>query len=135
LGKGIEALETVQDQLQALRSSTGEIEASLAKGDFTPEESERGLRMLVRLAGAWADSDLAVLESYSQWCQCMDTASERLEMQRMVFDRNPQMAMRIDAMHTAGHNLFVAVGSLHLIGESGLPTLLEQKGFVVKRVF
>jgi hypothetical protein len=135
LGKTIEALETAQDQLQALRSSSAELQESVAKGDFSKEETERGLRVLVQLASAWSDSDLTTLESYPQWCQCMESTTERQEMQRLVFDRNPKMAMRIDALHTAGRNLIVAVGSLHLIGENGLPTLLAQKGFAVRRIF
>ena len=135
LGKTIEALETAQDQLLALRSSNADIEESLAKGDFTAEEFERGLHILVKLADAWAASDQATLDTYPQWCECLNSAMERQEMQRMVDDRNPKMAARIEALHSSGHNLFVAVGSLHLIGDKGLPALLAQKGFAVKRIF
>ena len=135
LGKTIEALETAEDQLQALRSSNADIEESLSKGDFTAEEFERGLHILVKLADAWAASDQGTLDTYPQWCQCLNSAMERQEMQRMVDDRNPKMAARIEALHAAGHNLFVAVGSLHLIGDKGLPALLAQKGFAVKRIF
>jgi hypothetical protein len=135
MGKAIEALETAEDQLRALRASNADIEESLARGDFTTEEFERGLQILVKLADAWAASDQTALDTYPQWCQCLNSAMERQEMQRMVDDRNPKMAARIEALHAAGHNLFVAVGSLHLIGEKGLPALLAQKGFAVKRIF
>ena len=49
-------------------------------------------------------------------------------------DRNVALAERIDALHAQGRRVFVAVGSLHMGGGTGLPKLLADKGFAVERV-
>ena len=55
-------------------------------------------------------------------------------MKRLLDDRNPTLADRIAALHAEGHAVFAAVGSLHMIGPAGLPTLLAQRGFSVEQV-
>jgi uncharacterized protein YbaP (TraB family) len=44
------------------------------------------------------------------------------------------MAPGIDALHEKGHNVFAAVGYAHMVGDRGLPDLLEQMGYQVKFV-
>ncbi len=39
-------------------------------------------------------------------------------------ERNPAMAERIEALHSEGQRLFVAVGALHMTGPKALPALL-----------
>ena len=135
LNKPLEGLETAQEQLDAIRTDQKDLQSQSDEGEFSPQEVERGQRILIRIANAWADSDLDTLAHYSEWCQCMDKADEQVEMRRLVDDRNPKMANRIDALHTAGHNLFVGVGALHLAGSKGLPALMEAHGFAVQRIF
>ncbi len=48
--------------------------------------------------------------------------------------RNPLMADKVVKWHAEGKSLFVAVGTLHLIGRLGLPELLKARGFQVERV-
>ena len=55
-------------------------------------------------------------------------------MKRLLDDRNPALAERIDALHAGGAPVFAAVGSLHMTGPLGLPALLAQRGFTVERV-
>jgi len=52
----------------------------------------------------------------------------------MVILRNPPMATSIEALHAAGRRIFVGVGILHMVGDTGLPRLLQQRGFTVERV-
>ena len=70
----------------------------------------------------------------NEWCDCLDTAIEREMMRRLLDDRNPGLADRIDALHRGGAQVFAAVGSLHLFGPLGLPALMEKRGYRVERV-
>lgn len=137
LGRPIEPLEYAQDQLNALQqevSQDGGVADDLQS--FSPEEQEQSDQVLLKLAAAWEHSDFATMESYAQWCHCMETASDRQQMKRLIEDRNPRMANRIDALHGLGHKVFAAVGSLHLIGgDQAVPGLLEKRGYSVQRVF
>jgi uncharacterized protein YbaP (TraB family) len=112
------------------------VSETLAFVDASLQELESGLARstLLRLATAWADSDLATLSAYATWCGCMDTASDRAEMARLVDDRNPAMADSIAALHGRGQSVLAAVGSLHMIGPRGVPELLARQGFVVERL-
>ena len=105
------------------------VEASLA--DL---ESGRARQTLGRITKVWADSNHAELARYDQWCECRETAADRDAMKRMLDDRNPALADRIEALHTGGKQVFAAVGSLHMIGPLGLPALMAQRGYRVERV-
>ena len=133
LGKTVLSLESPEMQL------------ALLKGDpqTTPIEVEHGLAqlergqtrpMLVRISQVWAEGRDDELARYEQWCDCADSAADRAELKRMLDDRNAPLADHIAALHAAGHRVFAAVGALHMIGPLGLPTLLAQRGFAVRRV-
>ena len=97
-------------------------------------ESGRARPLLARIAQVWADGDLAALLHYADWCECTETAQQRAEMARSLDARNPALADAIAALHARGERVFAAVGSLHLIGPTGLPALLGQRGFQVERL-
>ena len=42
--------------------------------------------------------------------------------------------MRIAQLLEAGQRPFVAVGTGHMIGEDGLPALLAERGYTVRRI-
>ncbi len=42
-------------------------------------------------------------------------------MKRLLDERNPALAERIDALHAGRQAVFAAVGSLHMVGPNGLP--------------
>ena len=131
----IEALETATDQIKTMQvGSRAEAIAMLEEG-LAQLENGTAQTLLTKLAQAWADSDYNTMSSYASWCNCVNTDKERADMKRILDDRNLPMAQRIDAMHTKGLNFFTAVGALHMIGPTGLPVLMQQRGYVVERVF
>ncbi len=132
-GKAVLSLESPELQLALLKG-----EASTA-----PQELDSALRqlelgqarpMLVRIAQVWAEGRADELARYEQWCECVDTESDRASLKRLLDDRNPALAWRIDAEHAAGRRVFAAVGALHMVGPLGLPALLAQRGYDVQRV-
>jgi uncharacterized protein YbaP (TraB family) len=128
------ALETPERQMQALIPPAGTpIDGLIARG---LDQLEQGVarRITARLVAAWERGDLAELEDYERWCECVATAEERALMRRLNDERNPAMAERIDALHRDGKRVFVAVGALHMTGPQGLPKLLRERGYSVERV-
>ncbi len=134
LRKPIRSLETPESQA-ALLVSNDAAETARSVGELLDElEAGKGTAMLQRLAGDWQRGDLADLGAYASWCECLETASERADFVKLVDDRNPLMADKVVQWHAEGRSLFVAVGTLHLIGPAGLPALLASRGFQVERV-
>jgi uncharacterized protein len=134
LGKPVVSLETPESQIEVLVQPDvtqrdrliDETLAELERGDAVP-----GLK---RLTQAWADGRLDELENYGQWCHCLDTAEQRSFHERLIDRRNGPLARRAMAIHAAGRNVFVAIGALHMVGPTGLPALLAQQGFAVRRL-
>jgi len=132
--KPIRSLETPESQASLLVSDDP-AETARTVGDVLDElEGGNSPRMLQRLAGDWQRGDLADLQGYAKWCQCLDTARQRADFKKLIDDRNPLMADKIVRWHDEGKSLFVAVGSLHMTGRVGLPELLKARGFQVERV-
>jgi uncharacterized protein YbaP (TraB family) len=128
------ALETPARQMQALIPPAGTpLEDLISRG---LDQLEQGVmrRITARLVAAWERGDLAELEDYERWCECVASAEERALMRRLNDERNPAMAERIDALHRDGKRVFVALGALHMTGPQGLPRLLRERGYSVERV-
>lgn len=138
IGKGVQrpvvSLETAASQLGALFSQDVADASRFVADSLDDIEQGKTRRVLVKTAAVWEQGDLAQLERYAQWCECLDTESERKFMSRMLDGRNPALADRIDALHLKGPSVFAAIGALHMVGPSGLPALLEKRGYVVRRL-
>ena len=134
LKKSVRSLETPESQA-ALLVSDDPADTARTVGDLLDElESGKGPTMLQRLAGDWQRGDLADLDGYASWCGCLDTPQQKADFVKLVDERNPLMADKVVQWHDEGKSLFVAVGSLHLLGRQGLPELLKARGFQVERV-
>jgi uncharacterized protein YbaP (TraB family) len=134
LHKPIRALETPEMQAGLLVSDDPARTAETVAGVLDELESGKSPQMLQRLAGDWQRGDLADLGAYASWCDCLDSPQERADFVKLVDERNPLMADKIVQWHAEGKSLFVAVGTLHMVGKVGLPELLKARGFQVERV-
>lgn len=133
LGKPVLSLETPEAQMQALQMPTQPETNAFVQGALDELESGRARPLLNRIAQVWVDGDYGELSRYRSWCKCLRTPAERAAMKRLLDDRNPALAERIDAVHTNGKQVFAAVGSLHMIGPLGLPALMRQRGYKVEQ--
>ena len=132
--KTVLSLETPELQLRALQIPSAAGTDTFVENGLTELESGEARSMLLRLAKIWADGDHAQLARYEEWCDCLKTEFDRDAMRRLLDDRNPGLAASIDALHASGKHVFAAVGSLHMFGVTGLPTLMAQRGYQVERV-
>ena len=133
-GKPVVALETPALQLAALTPVSEADERAILERSVQDLESGESRPLLTRMLQAWAQGDAAALESYPQWCRCMDTPAERRFLQQMNDDRNEQIAGKLVALHAGGQRFFAAVGALHMTGPKALNLLLRSQGFQVQRV-
>ena len=133
--KPVESLESVSEQLQSFLVSNGDEMRALVTSGLDDLESGNTLQLLGALSAAWASSDMQKLNNYAQWCNCLNTPEDRAALKRLLDDRNPNLAMRVDAMHESGHKVFAAVGALHMIGANGLPERMRRMGYRVQRIF
>ena len=131
LAKPVVSLETAEMQIKLLQGETPQDSQDSVTQILDALEADQARPMMLRLSRMWADSRLDELDSYAQWCDCLKTALEREFMQRALDDRNGPLAERIAALHSGGQAVFAAVGSLHMTGPLGLPSLLLQRGFQV----
>ena len=128
------SLETPELQLKTLQVQSPAETLEMVASALDELEAGRSLVTLRRMATIWADGDLPELLRYETWCDCIKTAADRALMVRLLDDRNPALADAIAELHASGQRVFAAVGSLHMIGPTGLPTLMAERGYRVERI-
>lgn len=134
IARPVVSLETVQEQMHALLARNAAEATTLVREGLDDLETDRLRQMLLRTVEVWDTADFDALTRYREWCQCVTTPSEQLQMRRLLDDRNPGLAQRVDSLHTDGKKLLVAVGGLHMVGPQGLPALLALRGYLVERL-
>jgi len=133
-GKTTVSLETPEAQIAALRMPTRAATIEFVTSGLDELDAGKSAPLLAHMASAWNEGNLAELEGYERWCDCLNTAAERASMKRLLDDRNPLLAAAIDKVHAGGRSVFAAVGSLHMIGPRGLPALMRERGYVVEQI-
>jgi uncharacterized protein YbaP (TraB family) len=130
--KTVVSLESPESQLKALHATDRAGTLDLVQRALDDLDAGRTRPLMRRVASIWAAGDHAELARYDEWCECRRTPAEAQAMKRLLDDRNPLLAERIDALHRDGRRVFAAVGSLHMVGPGGLPALLRQRGYKVE---
>jgi uncharacterized protein YbaP (TraB family) len=132
--KNVVSLETPESQLDLLQMPNPQDAIALVEDDLGELETGEGRAYLKRISRYWEESNYDEMSHFEKWCRCLDTDAKRKLMKSMLDDRNPALADRIDALHASGKQVFTAVGSLHMFGPLGLPTLMEKRGYKVERI-
>jgi len=131
-GLPVLALETLQGQLEALLPADPEAARHELHSNLRQLERPKALlRTLDAMVGVYDRGDLARLNRYADWCDCVTDAADRAALQRINDGRNPALADRISELHQRGQSLLVAVGAMHMTGPQSLPALLQARGFEV----
>ncbi|CAD5370325.1 conserved exported hypothetical protein [Rubrivivax sp. A210] len=134
LGRRVVSLETAAQQTQALVPDDEAEAQALLDQSLQQLEDGSARRVLQRLSAAWERGDLATLEDYEKWCECIASEAEREFLRQLNDERNPGLAAGIEAQHKLGRRVFAAVGALHFTGPQALQTLLARRGFRVERI-
>jgi len=127
-GKPISGLETAEMQIALLDGLDMNVQRQML--DLTLEEVQEMPQMLDELEDAWRAGDLQrlealLLEGYRQMPE-LYTA--------LLVERNRRWVSQIRAWPTTSPPRLVLVGALHVVGEQGLPALLQRAGYTVQRL-
>ncbi len=94
------------------------------------EESKEYDGEIGTLANAWLEGDT---ERLSRLTRRGILADPEL-VQILLRDRNASWAAQIENLLSAQDKPLIAVGAGHLLGEAGLPALLEARGYTIRRI-
>ena len=132
-GKPVVGLESIQEQLAIFDNIPEQDQLVLLRDaveNLAEIEAVQG-----ELIAAWLRRDLGALMAIND--AAMQAADRQLAAEfqdRLIVRRNQLMAERLLQFLEEG-NVFIAVGALHLPGETGLLNLLEQRGYTVRALY
>jgi uncharacterized protein YbaP (TraB family) len=129
-GKEVALLETPSIQRDTLVGMSPVEQTAAIERNLSELESGANRERIRAIAEAWAEGDLDRLERYG----ADENLAPQATIKRLVWDRNPGIAARIEELHDSGRRMFAAVGILHMLGAYALPKLLAERGFKVERV-
>ncbi len=134
-GVKIEALESVEEQLDAIKS----IDPKLI-GEYLGVVADRPALIddgFATMTSLYVASRIGAIEAAMKHGLKLSARQSLLSedvSKRLVIDRNKTMATRAKPLLDKG-NAFVAVGALHLVGAQGLVELLRGDGWRVTKVW
>jgi uncharacterized protein YbaP (TraB family) len=127
-GKRIDGLEAVEDQLAFLDGLS--LPAQRDMLIQTLEESATMRDSIDELIRAWRYGDTKALET-----GMLDSFADHQELaDALVNQRNRRWVSQIDELLDDSDDYLIIVGALHLVGEIGVPRLLEQKGIRIQQL-
>ena len=127
-GKTIQGFESVEEQLEFLDGLSLEAQRDLLMQTLAESANIRDI--MDRLIAAWRLGDIAYMEENL----LADIANYPELYESIVADRNRNWANTIDKLLGDDEDYLVIVGALHLIGEDGVPQLLESRGYTVNQL-
>jgi len=122
----VAGLESFSEQYASFDSLSRQAQVALVRAIV---EEPGGARQDARIE-AWLTGDLDSLDSLSEEALLTDPELR----QTLLVERNHAWARQIAALIAQGRRPFVAVGAGHMLGEEGLPALLDARGFRVARL-
>ena len=127
-GKPVEGLETIDEQLAFLDGLP--IEAQREMLLQTLVEGASMSESIDSLIDAWHQGDTATLEE-----SLLESAVGLEELHEvLVSGRNRRWAETISTWLDDEQNYLIVVGALHLVGDQGVPALLEKRGFGIHQL-
>ena len=132
-------LETIEQQLTLLFDQP--IATQLAMLEETLQQFNDYESIQRDLMSAWYNGDNATFNRLIKE-SAGDTPAAQAFMRKIVDDRNRTMAAKIAELlsseakpNDSKDSYFVLAGAAHMVGVTGIPTLLQQQGYAGRRVF
>jgi uncharacterized protein YbaP (TraB family) len=120
--KPIQGLETMSDQLNALDSMDAETQRLFLQQSLDDAESVE--QEMDQIVSAWRSGDANTIETLMlEGLKDMPDLYDSLLVQR-----NQNWVSKIDNLIDDGNSYLIIVGTMHLVGNDSVITLLEQQG-------
>lgn len=126
--KSVIGLETIEQQIDLLFNSLPlKLQAEiLVKG---VKEKEKGVELLKKMNEAYLAGDLVKIEALNNEDNDMTPEVKKI----LIEDRNANWIKQLSTLIPT-ESCFVAVGCMHLVGETGLINQLRKAGYIVEAV-
>jgi hypothetical protein len=131
-GKANHALETADEQIAVFNGMSIDDQVVLLRDAIENARTSDGA--LEELTQAYLKRDLDGLQAIQDKYKPADARVYSDMTKRLLTERNRNMAERMRARLKEG-NAFIAVGALHLAGDSGLLRLLANDGYRLTRIY
>ena len=120
-----QALETLAYQLDRFDQMPPKLQEEMLKATIEDLDTQvGGVKEMVR---AWATGDIDMMEKLA-----LTAFQQSPELyQRLLSERNQNWMPHVERCLTENAGCFVVVGAAHLVGQDGLPVLLQKKGYRV----
>lgn len=128
--KNIIELETAEYQLELLSSFSDELMIAVIEDIVDHPSTQEDMD---RLFNAWEDGDIILFESVV-FDDIADTPMFEPYYDKVYNERNYKMAEKIEEFIADDQVYFIIVGAAHLVGEEGLLSILEDRGYEVTQL-
>ena len=132
--KAVHELESAEYQMALYDDMTDAMQEQYLRETLAEIGSGSALKKAQVLIDAWAEANGTAMEDMLRTSLTENTLSSGFTRRVLLDKRNPEMADKIEALLKSGESNFVGVGLLHLLGENGVPKLLQQRGYEVEKV-
>ncbi len=136
-GKEILEIETAQFQYDLLLSNPIELDKMML--DDYVNDYETSVTEMKELYEAWKKGDIELLEQKLFESDTNELTDEEITMvnnynQALIIDRNYGMVRALEQYMSENKNVFCVVGLGHVIGNDGIITLMEKKGYNIEKL-
>jgi len=134
VGKPVVSLESIEEQIDTFEGVPEEAQVQLLRhAGQNPEANQALVEPLIR---AYLARNLAEMFRINE--SVLDGAPElrrqnQFFLERVLYQRNRRFVERLEPLLKQG-KVFAAFGALHLFGEQGVLSLLERRGFRLRRL-
>lgn len=133
--KDVRELESAEYQMSLFDSMSDVVQEQYLRETLAELGDGNALKKAQALIDAWANANGDAVEAFMRESLREKTTAGDF-MQRVLLDkRNPEMASKIEELLREDETAFVGVGLLHMVGETGVPTLLRQRGYEVEKLY
>jgi uncharacterized protein len=126
-------LETAESQVNLLAGFAPALQEKLLSATIAGSHTRDTTRKLI---AAWRTGDTKATEEEALRAPVRADPAFQEVIEKIFDERNGEMARKVAGyLEQKGTPYFVVVGAGHLVGEKGLPRLLQARGYKVERVW